>query len=142
MSESLQASVVLVDHKVQFTGSLRSHPPLTIDYVPPLGDGQGYTPLELLLFSLAACSGATVATLLRRMQKDVSGLEVHVRGVRREQHPTGFAHIDLEFDLKSMNADQETVAKAIRLSEESFCPVWAMLKGSVEITATYTIAIP
>lgn len=115
------------------------NPPITIDYVPPLGDGQGYMPLELLLMSLAACSGATVATLLRKMKKNISGLQVIASGTRRDQHPTSFQNIVLEFVLDSKDAEGSDIRKAIQLSEETYCPVWAMLKHNVEITSEYRI---
>jgi putative redox protein len=139
MTEQLAITVNLANEKVQFTGAVRSNAEITMDYTPPLGDGLGYTPLELVLMSLATCSGATVATLLRRMRKDVSGLQVSARGTRRDTHPTSFQQISLEFVLNSADAEAGDVQKAIQLSEETYCPVWAMLKTTVEITPQYKI---
>ncbi len=137
MSDQLEVTVQLANQKVQFIGKSGSNPEITIDYIPPLGDGQGYLPLELLLISLAACSGATVVTLLRKMNKNVSGLKVNARGIRRDQHPTSFQKIFLEFILNSKEPEDAAIQKAIQLSEESFCPVWAMLKNNVEIVTEY-----
>ena len=142
MSEELEATVSLSDQKVQFTGLSKSNPdrPIVMDYTPPLGDGQGYSGLELLLMSLAGCSGMAVVSLLRKMGKEVSGLRVNASGVRREQHPTSFQTITLEFILNSRNARDGDLRKAIQLSEESVCPVWAMLKNNVEIITEYRIS--
>lgn len=41
MAEQLDVSVDLVDQKVQFIGALRSNPAITLDYRPPIGEGQG-----------------------------------------------------------------------------------------------------
>ncbi len=139
MGEQLQASVKLINDKVQFSGQAGSNPAIQIDYVPPLGDGDGYTPLELVLVSLSACSGSTVASLLRRMGKTVCGLQVTARGVRRDAHPTGFESIVLEFTLDSGDALEADLGKAIQLSEQTYCPVWAMLKDNVEITSQYRV---
>jgi putative redox protein len=133
------ASATLTNQKLQFKGNAADNPPINIDYVPPLGDGEGYMPLQLLLISLASCSGSTVATLLRKMNKDVSGLQVTANGERRTEHPTGFKTIQLSFAVKSRDIDEADMNKAIQLSEQTFCPVWAMLKNNVEITATYSI---
>ncbi|UCE41178.1 MAG: hypothetical protein JSV17_17380 [Candidatus Aminicenantes bacterium] len=54
MAEHLKATVTLSNQKVQSTGEAGSNPPITFDYHPPLGDGEGYTGLEGLLLSLAA----------------------------------------------------------------------------------------
>ena len=139
MAEQLEVTVNSTNQKLGYTGELRSHPPIPIDYIPPLGDGQGYTPLELVLMSLAACSGGTVAFLLRKMGKNISGVKVNAKGIRREQHPTSFQRIILEFILTSEDTKDSDIQKAIQLSEESVCPVWAMLKNNVDIVPEYKI---
>jgi len=135
----LYASVNLLNQKVKFEGTAGEKAPITIDYIPPIGDGEGYTSLELLLISLASCSGTTMVSLLRRMQKAVTGLKVNASGVRREQHPTGFKTIELQFIINSKDVTNEDVQKAVQLSEESLCPVWAMVKNNVEITTKFEI---
>ena len=142
MMEQLEVTVNSTNQKVQFAGGSRSNPAIAIDYTPPLGDGEGYTPLELLLVSLAACSGATIATLLRRMKRTVLGCRVRAKGIRREQHPTSFQAIALEFSLDSPDAEDADMQRAIQLAKDSYCPVWAMLNGEVEVTCEYTITGP
>ena len=101
MAEEVEVTVNLTNQKVQFTGVAGSNPAIICDCKPPVGDGAGYTGLELLLVSLATCSGTSVVHVLRKMRKSVSGFEVHAKGIRREQHPTSFEKIDLEFALHS-----------------------------------------
>jgi putative redox protein len=139
MLQQLTASARLVNQKVKFIGTSGSNPEIVLDYIPPLGDGEGYTPLELFLISLASCSGSTIIALLKNMKKDVSGLKVNARGNRREQHPTYFEKIHLEFILESKDAGDSDIEKAISLSEESVCPVWNMNKNNVEISSEYKI---
>jgi putative redox protein len=142
MSDQLQVVVELVSHKVQFRGTAGDHPAIILDYVPPLGDDLGYTPLELLLMSLASCAGATIATLLRRMHKTVAGLTVVAHGSRRDSHPICFRQITLQFVLVSPDVAAAEMDKALRLAEDTYCPVWAMLKGNVEVKTGYTLREP
>jgi putative redox protein len=139
MLAPLEVTVHSTNQKLGYTGVLRSHPPIPIDYIPPLGDGQGYTPLEMLLMSLGACSGGTIGLLLRKMGKTVSGIKVNVKGTRREQHPTSFRNIFLEFIVNSRDVNDGDIQKAISLAEESVCPVWAMVKGNAQIMTEYKI---
>jgi putative redox protein len=139
MSEQLMVTANLVNEKVKFKGVSGSKPEIILDYTPPIGDGEGYTSLELFLISLASCSGTAIALLLRKMRKDVSGLTINVKGNRREQHPTYFEKIFLEFNLVSKDADSSDLEKAIKMSEESICPVWNMVKNNVEISYEYKI---
>ncbi len=138
MSNELSANVILQE-KVRFIGHAGEQPPIAIDYLPPLGDRAGLMPLELLLLSLAGCSGATVISLLRRMEQPVQGLEVYARGQRQEEYPTIFTQIELEFVVSGVDVDPTVVAKAIALSEERYCPVWAMLKAGTTITSATRI---
>ena len=139
MDAPVSVTIDLVNEKVRFSGSARDLPAVSADYFPPLGDGQGYTGLELLLLSLAACSATAILPLLRRMKKTVVAFHVNASGVRRTQHPTSFERIDIEFILTSPDAALADLQKAAQLAEESICPVWAMLKGSVDIVPGYQI---
>jgi putative redox protein len=139
MIAPMEVTVDSTNQRLGYTGALRSHPAIPIDYIPPLGDGQGYTPLELLLMSLAACSGGTIGLLLRKMGKTISGIKVNTKGIRREQHPTSFQKISLEFVVNSSDVKDTDMQKAIKLAEESVCPVWAMVKGNAEIVTEYKI---
>jgi putative redox protein len=133
VNEPLSVGVDLQGEKVRFSGSARSLPAVCADYFPPLGDGEGYTGLELLLLSLAVCSATSVVSLLRRMKKTISAFRVNAAGTRRSEHPTSFERIRLEFILTSADAAAADLQKAVQMSEASLCPVWAMLKGNVEI---------
>jgi putative redox protein len=139
MSDQMEATVTLTNAKVQFIGKTRSNPAVVMDYFPPIGDGQGYTGLELLLVSLAGCVGTSVVGILRKMKKTITGFKVNAQGIRRQQHPTSFQKIFLEFVVDSPDAQEADVQKAIRLSEESICPVWAMLKNNVEVVSKIKI---
>ncbi len=99
----------------------------------------GFTPLELLLASLAGCSGQVAVGLLERMGREVKGLTVHARGTKKEVHPKVLTSIELEFEFRGGTLDASSVEKALELSEERFCPVWAMVKASAPIKATYRI---
>lgn len=136
-----EITVILTNHKVQFTGVSRSNPdsPITFDFKPPIGDGQGYTGLELLLMSFAGCSATTIVYLLRKMGKNISGLSVNANGIRRDQPPIKFQKIILEFILNSKDTEDADIQKAIQLAEESVCPVWQMVKNNVEVITEYKI---
>ena len=136
-----QVTVNLTNNKVQFVGISPSNPdlPIVFDYKPPIGDGNGYNGLELLLMSFAGCSGTAIVYLLRKMRKDISGMKVNAKGLRRDQPPIKFEKIFLEFILNSKDTKDVDIQKAIQLAEESVCPVWQMIKDNVEVVTEYKI---
>ena len=135
----LQSSIKLVNNKLHFTGKAGTNEPVSIDYIPPLGDDLGYTSLELMLLSLSSCLGSAVLTFLRRMQKTINAFEIQAKGERREEHPTGFKDIYLDIYLDSPDIKNEDMDKVISLAEDKYCPVWSMLKGNTTIHTEYTI---
>ncbi len=138
-SKILNSTVRLVNNKLHFTGIVDNNDPISIDYIPPLGDDMGYTSLELLLLGLSSCLGSAMLTFLRRMNKTINGFEIKAKGLRNEEHPTGFKTIKLDIYLTSTDVNEEDVKKVIALAEEKYCPVWAMIKGNTSIETTYTI---
>ena len=138
-SAVLNTEIKLVNDKIHFIGKAKDNEPISIDYSSPIGDDLGYTSLELLLLSLSSCIGSSLALLLRKMNKTVSGLEIKAQGVRRTQHPTSFEKITLDIVFTSDDITNQAVDRALALSEESICPVWAMIKYSVEVVTNYSI---
>jgi len=97
------------------------------------------TPLELILASLAGCAGNTVAVLLQKMRQPMTGLEVNVKGHRRDEHPTVLTDIDMEILIHGSGIDPQSVEKVMKMSEGRICSVWNMLTNSTKIIATYKL---
>lgn len=138
MAERLEASVRWTQ-KLHFTGRAGFAHDVPVDHAPPLGDGQGISPMEILLMSLAGCSGQTVVSLLEKMHQDVLSFSVTASGAKRDDHPRIFTEIRLEFRVGGNALDRDLVEKAVRLTEEKYCPVWTMLKGSVPIAVSIVL---
>jgi len=134
MMEQLTATVQWT-HKLHFEGETEFPASVPIDYPPPLSDNQGHKPMELVLMSLASCSGQTVISLLQKMKQDVRAFSVKAVGNRKAEHPKVYTDIHLEFVVEGSNLDSESVQKAVQFSEEKYCPVWAMLKQVANVTS-------
>jgi putative redox protein len=131
MNMTLNANAKLIDNKMKFECTAGGEYKIVTDYMPPYGSGQGPTSLELFLASLCSCLGGTFAVLLRQAGKKVDGIFVSAHGKRREEHPTCFESICITAKIKSADAQQEDIKKALELAEQSICPVAAMIKGNV-----------
>jgi putative redox protein len=139
MAKEVQTEIVFKGG-MRFDGkSGRAGKPVAIDFTPEGEAIDGYSPLELLLTSLAGCSSQVVVGLLKRMGQEVQDLTVRARGEKREIHPTVLTSVELDFEFRGGRVDSASVEKAFALSEERFCPVWVMLKASVPITAKYRL---
>ena len=138
MTTQLTATVSLQE-KVHFTGQAHTDHRVSIDYPAPLGDDDGFMPLELLLLSVAACSGQTVSRILDRMKQPMTAMKVQAIGRQRDEHPMLFTEIQLEFVVQGTHIEPSAIDRAIKLSEEQYCPVWAMLNGGTRLMSSYRI---
>ncbi|HSA97021.1 MAG TPA: OsmC family protein, partial [Acidobacteriota bacterium] len=137
MSTEVRSDIVFKEG-MRFDGvSGRAGKSVAIDFADEGQPLDGYTPLELLLTSLAGCSGQVAIGLLKRMGQEVRDLTVHARGTKKEVHPKVLTAIELEFEFRGGRLEAGAVEKALGLSEERFCPVWAMIKCAAPIKATF-----
>jgi len=102
--------------------------------------GQAFSPMELLLVALAGCTAMDVQWILDRQRQKVDRLEISARGTRRDDDPRYYETIDLQYTLSGLKIRKDAVERAIRLSLEKYCSVRAMLKDSVKLNITYTVA--
>ena len=103
------------------------------------GENAGFRPMGLLLVGLAGCTGMDVISILRKKRQEVTGYEVHVRGVRAEEHPMVFVEITVEHVVTGHQIQPEAVARAIELSQEHYCGAGATLGKVAHLTHTYRI---
>ncbi|HVB21280.1 MAG TPA: OsmC family protein [Ktedonobacteraceae bacterium] len=99
----------------------------------------GATPMEMLLASLAGCSGISVISILQKKQQNVTLYEVCVRGKQAETHPQVFTEITVEHILSGHNISPIAVERAIELAETRYCTVSVMLSKVVQLKHSYRI---
>jgi putative redox protein len=103
------------------------------------GSNAGVRPKELLLLSLAGCSGSDVAVILKKKKINLDGFEMNITAEMQETHPQVYTKINLEYVFYGKEIPKEAVERAIELSLKTYCSVTAMLQKAVEITHTYRI---
>ncbi len=103
------------------------------------GNDEGVKPTDLILVSLAGCSSMDIVSILKKKKQDIEGYKVNVTGERAETHPRVFTKISIIYEIKGKNIDEQAVIRAIELSKDKYCSVWAMLKNSVDIEWSYKI---
>lgn len=108
-----------------------------------LDDAAGATgpkPIELVAMGMAGCTAFDVITVLRqKRQQRVTGYEVRVQADQAERPPQVFTQVRVHHVITGHHVDPAAVEEAIRLSEEKYCSVGAMLRLSAKLTTTYEI---
>jgi putative redox protein len=98
------------------------------------------SPVELLLLAAATCTAADVVIILQKQRATLAGLEVTVRGTRRETQPRRYTAIAFRFAVRGEGTDETKVRRAIDLSLEKYCSVVASLAPDIQISYDVTVA--
>ena len=103
------------------------------------GEEKGPRPMEILLVSLAGCTGMDVASILKKKRVNLQGFTIKINAEQASEHPKIFTKINVEYNFTGKNIKEEDVKRAIELSCEKYCSVTAMLKEKAEITYKWNI---
>src|SRR4030095_5044071 len=97
------------------------------------------SPAQLLLQSLAGCTMMDCASIIMKSRKNLEKFWVDIEAEEAETHPKVFKSIHLTYNFIGEGLDDSTVDRAIKLSEEKYCRVHAMLKNSVKLSCSYNL---
>jgi len=107
-----------------------------------LDDAAGNTgakPIELVAIALAGCTAFDVINILRKKRQQVTGYEVRVEAEQAPNPPNVFTAIRIHHIVTGVDVSPRAVEDAIRLSEEKYCAVGAMVQKSAELHTTFEI---
>jgi len=117
-----------------FDAELEGHS-IRLDAAPAVGGAEyGPTPKPLMLTSLAGCTGMDVASILAKMQMPYDGFSVEVDGDLSDEHPKVYTAIRLRYVFTGSELDEAKIHKAVKLSQEKYCGVSAMLKQITDLS--------
>lgn len=94
----------------------------------------GPTPKPLLLSALAACSGMDIVPILNKIKVEFSDLTIDVTGELSNDYPKIYETIKVIFHIHLNPDDLEKMERAVKLSLEKYCGVYAMLVKAADIS--------
>ena len=120
----------------QFVGTSGTGHHLLID------DSNGNTgakPIELVAIGFAGCTAFDVINILRKKRQSVTGYSVSIEAEQCETPPQVFTSVKIHHRVRGEVAP-EALKDAIRLSEEKYCSVGAMIRRSgATVNTTFEI---
>lgn len=103
------------------------------------GLDSGPRPMELLLVSLAGCTGMDVIYILKKMRVKVRGFELKIDAERKDDHPRYYSKVHVKYIFYGKDIPEDKVKQAIELSQHKYCSVSATMKAVGEITYSFEI---
>ncbi|MGB8772339.1 MAG: OsmC family protein [Candidatus Korobacteraceae bacterium] len=107
-----------------------------------LDDAAGNTgakPIEFVAIALAGCTAFDVINILRKKRREVTGYEVKVEADQTPDPPQVFTQVRIHHIVSGIDISPQALEDAIRLSEEKYCSVGAMVKQTAELHTTFEI---
>jgi putative redox protein len=126
----VEAQVTWIDGE-RFAGSASSGHAMVIDSDRQRNTAAG--PMELVLIGLCACTATDVVSILRKKREPFVGVHVRAEAERAAEAPTVYKSIKLIYTI-SGQVSRKAAEDAVRLSEEKYCSVSAMLKSTAKIS--------
>jgi len=115
--------------KQRFNGIASSGHKIVVD-----GDKTaGNSPMELVLIGLCGCTGYDVVYILQKKREPLTSLEVRAEAERAAEPPSVYTAIKLIYRVGG-KVSRKAVEDAVRLSEEKYCSVSAMLQKTAKIS--------
>jgi putative redox protein len=113
---------------------------IIIDALPAVGgNDEGARPKELMLASLAGCTGMDVISILKKMRVEPTYFNVRVEAEMTEEHPKHYTAMHIIYEFKGENLEMEKLQKAVDLSQERYCGVSVVYRKAMEITSEIVI---
>lgn len=98
------------------------------------GKNSGPRPKELMLASLAGCTGMDVISILKKMRIEPKNFDIKIEADLTEEHPKHYEKMHIIYSFSGENLDREKLIKAVELSQERYCGVSAAYKKAMELS--------
>jgi putative redox protein len=97
------------------------------------------SPMELQLVALGGCTAMDVISILRKMHQDVTDYDLRLTGDRAPEHPRVYTTVQIIHSVRGRELVEVNVHRAIQLTMDRYCPVFAMLYPRVAVTERYEL---
>jgi putative redox protein len=126
----ITAKAIWTDHE-RYIGEASSRHAIVMDTA---SEKTANTPMELVLIALCGCTASDCVGILRKKREPFTSLEVTASGERAAGYPAVYTEISLVYRIVG-KVSRKSAEDAVRLSQEKYCSVSAMLEKTAKITS-------
>jgi len=119
----------LFNAPMAFTASIDGHDVKMDATADDGGEDSGPSPKRLMLASLAGCTGIDIVSILNKMKVQFSDFSIGVHAALSAEHPQIYNLVKITYKIKLAEEDKSKMIKAVSLSTEKYCGVFAMFSS-------------
>jgi putative redox protein len=98
----------------------------------------GFRPFQLLVSSVAVCSGGVLRKVLEKMRIEFDDIQIKADIVRNEDEANRVEEISLHFTIKGKKLDEKRIEKAMKLTRKN-CSMVQSVQDSIKIEETFEL---
>lgn len=98
----------------------------------------GFRPYQLMVSSIAVCSGGVLRTILQKKRMLVEDISLTAEVTRNEKEANRIEKIQIHYVIKGKDLAHDKVEQAVELAKKN-CPMVQSVKDSIEVTETFEI---
>lgn len=96
----------------------------------------GYRPYQLLVASIAVCSGGVFRKVLEKKRLVYEDIRIHTDVTHNEAGANEVTDIHLHFTIVGTDATDEKLKKALEITRKN-CPIVQSVKDSIKVTESF-----
>ena len=112
-----------------FTANINGHEVVMDTTADDGGKDSGPSPKRLMLASLSGCTGIDIVSILNKMKVSFSNFSIEIHAALSNGHPKIYNHVKITYKIKLSEEDKPKMIKAVSLSQEKYCGVYAMFSS-------------
>lgn len=117
------------NQRMSFTADIDGHKITMDDPTDEISDNSGPSPKRMMLASLAGCTGIDIVSILNKMKVEFSNFTITVHAALTNEHPKTYNLVKVTYKIKLAEEDKPKMIKAVNLSTEKYCGVFAMFRS-------------
>jgi len=119
-----------------FKTNINGHEVLTDTTEDDGGSNSGPSPKRLMLTALSGCTGIDIVSILTKMKVSFSDFSIDIDAHLSKDHPKIYEHVQLTYSIRLAEGDHAKMKKAVKLSQEKYCGVYAMFNEFAKVETT------
>jgi len=101
-------------------------------------ENYGFRPYQLLVSSLAICSGGILRNILEKMRLDVQDIQITAETERNREKANRVEKVTLHFKITGKGLKKEKLERVMALTRKN-CAMVQSVEGSIEVEETFEI---
>ena len=98
----------------------------------------GLSPVQLLAVALAGCLASDIVDIVRKGRHPLNAFRATLTGMRASEPPRRLTSVHLHFHVHG-EVPAHVIERAIALSRDKYCSVWASLRQDIELTTAFDV---